>query len=311
LRNAQSEDYMRLYNDFRWIAGVAGRKIHELDSSALTPRQRAHAVAHIVEEARTFASIAVESLLGHRHTANDGGMNAADESTTESISDPNVERLPVSVNDEPDSDDGEQARLDRIVGFVARQEPQVCWAVGDRSDGTTVLACDLAFGWIPPRIALPVDVELLAPAASRNHAGIEELLGGVTRVAVYRPGCAMAKATELLSIPAPRASPPIRRKDLIGQLIRDASNRAGIAPAVRAAITALAAGNPVAAIGLQGVVAHVDAARRQLLSDYPLLDESVLGDCLLLCAIESSLLGDGAAATYHYRWFESVYGDGQ
>lgn len=309
LRNAQTEDYSKLYNDFRWIAEAAGHKVHELDSSAPTPRQRAQVFGHIVEEARAFALIAVESLQGQRRTVNHGVTSVA-HSAIETLPDPNTERFLVSVDGQPDSDDGEQERLDRIVGFVARQEPRVSWAVGDRPDGTTVLACDLAFGWIPPRIALPVDVGLLAPA-SRSRMGIEELLGGVTRGAIYRPGGAITKATALVGIPAARACPVIPGEDLIGQLIRDASARIGTAPAVRAVITAPAAGDPVAAIGLQGIVAHVDAARRQLLSDYPLLDESVLGDCLLLCAIESCLIGDDAAATYHYRWFEALYGGGQ
>ena len=88
-------------------------------------------------------------------------------------------------------------------------------------------------------------------------------------------------------------------------------NRDGTVPAVRAVMTEPAAGDPVAAIGLQGIVAHVDAARRQLFSDYPLLDESVLGDCLLLSAIESCLIGDDAAAAYHYGWFEALFAGGQ
>lgn len=304
LRNTQSEDYAKLYNDFRWIANVAGRKIHQLDSSAPPPRQRADAFAHIVEEARAFAAIAVESVVGQRRTVNSATKSVAEHHAV-AMSVPNVERLAVSVGDESDGEDGELARLDRIVGFVARQEPQLSWAVGNRSDGTTVLACDLAFGWIPPRIAVPADVELLAP--SRKHAGIEELLGDVDRRAVYRPGCALAKATGVEAVSAAGTHLAARCEDLIGELIEDASKRTGTAPALRAVITAPGgASDPAAAVGLTSVIAHVDAARRQLLSDYPLLDESVLGDCMLLCAIESCLIGDGAAAAYHYRWFKAL-----
>jgi hypothetical protein len=301
LRNTQSEDYASLYNDFRWIADVAGRKIHQLDSSAPTSRQRSHSLAHIVEEARAFAAIAVESLQGQRRTENDD-VTAG---TAAAVSVPNGERLPVSGGDESDGGDGEQARLDRIVGFVARQEPQIAWAVGNRSDGTTVLACDLAFGWIPPRIAVPVDVELLAP--SRKHTGIEELLGDVVRRALYKPGCTLAEETGVNAISAAGTRLAARCEDLIGELIKAASKRTGCAPAVSAVLTAPAgASDPAAAVGLKSVLAHVDAARRQLLSDYPLLDESVLSDCMLLCAIESCLIGDGAAATYHHRWFTAL-----
>lgn len=304
LSNTQSEDYAKLYNDFQWIADVAGRKIYQLDSSAPTPWQHAHSYTHIVEEARAFAVIAVKSLQGQSRTVNEV-TSAASEGTAATVSVANVERLAVSVGDESDGGDGEQARLNRIVGFVARQEPQISWAVGNRSDGTTVLACDLAFGWIPPRIAVPVDVELLTP--SRKHTGVEELLGGAAPRAVYRPGCALAKETGMKAVSAAGSHPAAHCEDLLGELIEDASKRTGTAPAVRAVLTAPGgASDPAAAVGIKSVFAHVDAARRQLLSDYPLLDETVLGDCMLLCAIESCLIGDGAAAAYHYRWFTAL-----
>lgn len=309
LRNTQSEEYARLYNDFQWIADVAGRKIHQLDGCGPTSRQRDHLRANIVEEARAFAVIAVESLQRQRRTVNDD-VTSAPAGSAATVSVPNVERLAVGGGDESDGGDGEQARLDRIVGFVARQEPQISWAVGNRSDGKTVLACDLAFGWIPPRIAVPVDVELLTP--SRTHTGIEELLGDVVRRAVYMPGCALAKETGVEAVAAVGAGLAARCEDLIGELITAATKRTGCAPAVSAVVAAPAgASDPAAAVGIKGVLAHVDVARRQLLSDYPLLDESVLGDCMLLCAIESCLIGDGAAATYHYRWFTALDEGGQ
>lgn len=305
LHNTQSAEYAKLYNDFQWIADVAGRKIHQLDSSAPTPRQRDHSLAHIVEEARAIAENAVESLQAQRYTAYVDMTSAA-----ATVSVPNVERLAVRDDDESDGGDDEQARLDRIVGFVARQEPQISWAVGNRSDGTTVLACDLAFGWIPPRIAVPVDVELLTP--SRTHTGIEELLGDLVRRAIYMPGCALAEETGVKAVAAVGAGMAARCEDLIGELITAARKRTGCAPAVSAVLTTPAgASDPAAAVGIKSVVAYVDAARRQLLSDYPLLDESVLGDCMLLCAIESCLIGDGAAAIYHYRWFTALDEGGQ
>ena len=47
-------------------------------------------------------------------------------------------------------------RLQRIVDAVARQEPRLAWAAGDRPDDTTVLLTDLAGGWIPPGIEIPL-----------------------------------------------------------------------------------------------------------------------------------------------------------
>ena len=51
-----------------------------------------------------------------------------------------------------DTGESEQERLERLLKFVARQEPGLRWAVGVRDDGTTLLVTDLAHGWIPPGV---------------------------------------------------------------------------------------------------------------------------------------------------------------
>ena len=66
-------------------------------------------------------------------------------------------------------------RLQRLLAFVVRQEPQLNWAVGDLADGTTLLVTDLAHGWIPSGIALPAGVRLLAPG--RRAGKVSALLG--------------------------------------------------------------------------------------------------------------------------------------
>jgi hypothetical protein len=76
-------------------------------------------------------------------------------------------------------------RLQRIVDAVARQEPRLAWAAGDRPDGTTVLVTDLANGWIPPGINIPAAVALLEPACRRGD--LESLLGAVNVTASYIP----------------------------------------------------------------------------------------------------------------------------
>ena len=45
--------------------------------------------------------------------------------------------------------EADSEQLLRLVQFVARQEPGLRWAVGNRENGTTVLVTDLAHGWIP------------------------------------------------------------------------------------------------------------------------------------------------------------------
>jgi len=73
-----------------------------------------------------------------------------------------------------------KARLQRLVDFVARQEPRLRWAAGDRPDGTTVLVTDLASGWIPPGIAVPSVVQLLEPGDRRGDI---DLMPCLTRAA--------------------------------------------------------------------------------------------------------------------------------
>ncbi|MGH3967441.1 MAG: DUF5632 domain-containing protein, partial [Mycobacterium sp.] len=107
-----------------------------------------------------------------------------------------------------------QTRLQRLVDFVARQEPRLRWAAGDRPDGTTVLATDLASGWIPPDIDIPSVVQLLDPA--RRRGDIESLLGAVTVTAGYAPLHYVPDADEHTD-PVP-ASPRPRHGPVVDEL---------------------------------------------------------------------------------------------
>lgn len=104
----------------------------------------------------------------------------------------------------------DEARLQRLLAFVARQEPRLNWAVGVNADGTTVLVTDVAHGWIPPGIALPEGVRLLAPARRAGRA--PELVGITTCCKTYTPGDSLRRAvdsTAPTSSVQPRALPAI------------------------------------------------------------------------------------------------------
>ncbi|HEX4391778.1 MAG TPA: DUF5632 domain-containing protein, partial [Mycobacterium sp.] len=90
--------------------------------------------------------------------------------------------------------ESEHDRLERLLKFVARQEPGLRWAVGTREDGTTLLVTDLAHGWIPPGITLPAEVRLLEPARRTGTAAA--LLGQRTLTAKYAPGDPLGWATD-------------------------------------------------------------------------------------------------------------------
>ena len=100
-----------------------------------------------------------------------------------------MEAPAAAVNAESDSE-----RLHRLLAFVVRQEPRLNWAVGDLADGTTLLVTDLAHGWIPPGVTLPVGVRLLAPGRQTGKASA--LLGEAIRTASYTPGDRVGRATD-------------------------------------------------------------------------------------------------------------------
>ncbi|MGH3967099.1 MAG: DUF5632 domain-containing protein, partial [Mycobacterium sp.] len=119
--------------------------------------------------------------------------------------------------------ESDQQRLQRLLEFVARQEPGLRWAVGDRVDGTTVVVTDLAHGWIPSGIVLPAEVSLLVP--ERRTGNATALLGPTTRSVAYTPGGApLGWATEfddVESSPQPRELP---RADDLGWLLGQATH---------------------------------------------------------------------------------------
>jgi hypothetical protein len=298
--NADPQTAGVLDREFRWIADVAGRKLYQLDHAAVGERQRGAERARIIDEARAFAAVAAQAADRRLPTA------APERGVAMPPSAPATDPPNVRTDGDSRRPEGNAERLHRLLTYVARQEPRIAWAVGDRPDGTTVLATDLAHGWIPPRIALPDTVDILAPGA-RASTHPRDLLGDVIELAEYSPGVAFPSLHQdwpaTASSTAPRRRPPV--EDLVGLLADHAAKRIHLPPAVRA-ITKAATRGAIVPRGLLALHAHVDAARHQLFSDYPLIDGTVRGDCMLLAAIEACVTGDLLSATYHYAWFDAV-----
>jgi len=203
---------------------------------------------------------------------------------------------------EPESD---HERLQRILAFVVRQEPGLRWAVGDKTDGTTVLVTDVAYGWIPPGIALPEGVRLLAPERRTGRASA--LIGDTTCAASYAPGDSLNRPADFATTNAsvqPRELAPV--EDLgwaLGQATHWRDELPGI---VHTLARAAAAGTGVVEEEADLLRVHLDTARYQLLRQYPDTDPALLLNCLLLAATESLVAGDTIAANYHLAWFQKL-----
>lgn len=200
------------------------------------------------------------------------------------------------------SNESDERRLRRLVEYVARQEPGLRWAVGERADGTTLLVCDLAHGWIPPGINLPVGVELLPPG--RRSGGVAVLLGPTERNTTYRPGDSFTAAREFVATLPSKAVREAPAVDDLGWQLTEATHwRDGLPRMAHTMAKAGAAGTGVVEAELDVLRVHLDTARYQVLAQYPDINGALLCNCLLLAATAAIATGDPIAANYHFAWF--------
>jgi hypothetical protein len=313
-RTAMIAEYLK--NDLQRIANSANERIRPLRHARLGEDARRAEEARIINVARAFAVLRVESTVRQLRSgsmtfgadyqsldaarelqtpvpepfdatqliefSDDAVMPADREYGTAPEPADNTVSEPIAEADEPEPDD---ERLARLLQFVARQEPGLRWAVGERADGTTVLLTDLAHGWIPPGLNLPAEVELLPPA--RRVGRIGELLGDVVRSAVYHPGDSFAGTNFFTRTQA------THRRDGLPRIVHTLA-KAG------------AAHTGVVDAEVDVLRVHSDTARYQLLAQYPDVDPALLSNCLLLTATEAIATGDELSANYHYAWFETL-----
>ena len=207
---------------------------------------------------------------------------------------------------EPKSDpESDKERLQRILAFVVRQEPGLRWAVGDKTDGTTVLVTDLAHGWIPPGITLPAGVQLLEP--QRRPGTISVLLGEQTQAKTYSPGDPVDHSADIAAMQSsvhPRALPVVN--DLGWELGRATHWRDGLPRIVHTLARAAAARTGILEEEAELLQGHLEIARYQLLTEYPNTDPALLNNYLLLAATEAFVAQDPISANYHLAWFRKL-----
>ncbi|OBK31437.1 hypothetical protein A5634_14085 [Mycobacterium asiaticum] len=191
-------------------------------------------------------------------------------------------------------------RLQHLVAAVARQQPRLAWAAGDRNDNTTVLVTDLASGWIPPGIDLPAAVTLLAPA--RRRGSLEALLGNVTVTASYTPVHHVADEHE----PPPTSKRARRAPDIaeLGWELSQATQwRDGLPRLAHTLAKAASAGSGVLDSEIDFLHEHLATVSDKVLDSYPDANAHDVGNWQLLAAIDALVAGDKPEANYHLAWF--------
>lgn len=198
-----------------------------------------------------------------------------------------------------------RARLQRLVTAVARQQPKLAWAAGDRADNTTVLVTDLACGWIPPGIAIPAAVTLLEPAGRRGD--LETLLGEVSVTASYTPIHYLPDPDH--DEPVPTSTRPRRAPDIeeLGWELNQATHwRDGLPRLAHTLAKAAYTGTGVVDKEVDLLHEHMATVVDHVLDSYPDdVDPHEVGNWQLLAAIDALVAGDKTSANYHLAWFQA------
>jgi Family of unknown function (DUF5631)/Family of unknown function (DUF5632) len=337
---ARLADYLR--RDLERIADSANEKLKAISESGVTEADRRAEEERVISAARAFAVQRVESTVRTLRTVAPTRDTSAEEIEEPRTPEPRPAEMskpaeapepgpqapepdefspapaeprapepveppgaPATKHVEPPKSQPDERRLRRLAIFVALQEAGLRWAVGQRDDGTTAVATDLAHGWIPPGIALPAGVEL--PPPGRRTGNAAAMLGPTTLTVKYAPGDSLAAAREFdpsASSQQPRVLPAVQ--DLGWKLQEATHRRDGLPRLVHTLAKAGAAGTGVVEAETDVLRVHADTARYQLLAQYPDVDEALLLNCMLLAATEGLVTGDRVAANYHFAWFETL-----
>ena len=200
-----------------------------------------------------------------------------------------------------------KARLQRLVDFVANQEPRLRWTAGEQADGTTILVTDLASGWIPPGIALPSVVTLLDPGDRRGD--IQALLGQVSASASYTPLHYLPESADnaepIPTSPRPRQVPAV---DELGWELGQATNwRDGLPQMAHTLAKAASTGTGVIDSEVEFLHHHLATLRDRVLDAYPDdVDGAAVANWQLLASIEALAASDSIGANYHFAWFQAL-----
>ena len=203
----------------------------------------------------------------------------------------------------------EHQDLQRKVDAVARQAPNLAWAAGLRDDETTtILATDLAGGWIPPTVKLPPGLTLLDPAQRRRDTGAVDLLGAVIAAAAHQPNTYITEAGPNDPIPGSgeRARYGQHVDELGPTLIDITGTNARLPRIVQTVGRAMARRSGVADNEIALFRQVVTDTQTRVLSAYPQHAPRDVADWMLLAAIDALIEGSEELARYHLAWYLAV-----
>lgn len=195
-------------------------------------------------------------------------------------------------------------RLRQLLTSVARQAPELGWAIGDRNDHTTVLATDLASGWIPPNIHIPSGVVLLD--TGMRSGSLTNMLGETTHIATHAPGQHLPPA-DLAAPPTstrPRKLAPV--DELNWELAQATKWRDGLPRLAHTLARAIASGTGYLESEVHLLRDALDSTGRQALDTYPNTDPNLIGNWQLLATIDALINGETMCANYHLAWFGAL-----
>jgi hypothetical protein len=100
--------------------------------------------------------------------------------------------------------------------------------------------------------------------------------------------------------------PPV--EDLDWQLGVATHWRDGLPRLVNTLVKAAASGAEIVEQEADLLRVHLDAARYQILGQYPEVDPAQLLNCMLLAATEGRIFDDLISANYHFAWYQKLNG---
>lgn len=199
-----------------------------------------------------------------------------------------------------------RTRLQSLIEAVARQEPKLRWAIGDREDGTTILTTDLASGWIPPHVEIPSGVEVLPPA--RRRGGLEAMLGDATNTASWTPGQYLPSAADVDPVPMSFRSRQLPGVDDLNWELTQAANwRDGLPRLAHTLAKAGVAGTGILESEADLLREHLHAIGQKVLESYAdTVATAAVANWQLLAAIDALIGGRKTELNYHFAWFQAL-----